>query len=121
MAQRIVCPRCNRTSYTTAPEIYGPCPYCAFVFNWKSPDRRVFKRTEKIAPLTVEMNGKKHNAEFVDLSKRGAGIILHGHPFLKKGAQLTCTFKDVKTETRKSKVVWSHETDGDQKAGLLFI
>ncbi|MBI3399408.1 MAG: hypothetical protein HY026_09310 [Deltaproteobacteria bacterium] len=32
MAEKLICPKCKRPSYTTAPYEPSPCPYCGFIF-----------------------------------------------------------------------------------------
>ncbi len=120
MAERIICPKCNRDAYTTAPEVYGPCPYCGFVFNWRSPDRRVFERTKKKVPITLEVDGKVRTAETKDASIRGIGIIINSPFFIKKGEKIRCNFGK-NDEMRETKVVWVEEGKDSQRVGLLFI
>lgn len=121
MAESIVCPRCSRASYTTAPEVYGPCPYCGFVFNWRSPERRVFVRSKTIDSLILEVDGEKHHAEVVDISKRGLGVVLSKPPFVRTGDQVKCTVNKSKEETKDTKVVWSRESEDSQRVGLLYL
>lgn len=33
MAEELICPKCNKPSYTAAPYDPTPCPYCGFVFS----------------------------------------------------------------------------------------
>jgi hypothetical protein len=47
-AYRVVCPKCKLISYTLAPEVYGSCPYCKNVVNWKKK-KKLFERAEKKA------------------------------------------------------------------------
>jgi ribosomal protein L37E len=121
MTERIVCPRCSRASYTTAPEVFGPCPYCGFVFNWRSPERRVFERSPSTFKLTVEIDGKKQDAKMVDLSKRGMGVILTNPPFVQVGDQIKCILRRSKEELRETRVVWSKKGDDSQRIGLLYL
>jgi hypothetical protein len=121
MAERIVCPKCSRASYTTAPEVYGPCPYCGFIFNWRSPERRVFVRSKTVDPMILEVDGEKHNAEVVNISKRGLGIVLSKPPVVQTGDRVKCTIKKNKEETKDTKVVWFEESEGSQKVGLLYL
>ncbi len=121
MAERIVCPKCSRASYTTAPEVYGPCPYCGFVFNWRSPERRVFVRSKTVDSLILEVDGEKHHAEVVNTSKRGLGIILTKQPFVQTGDQVKCTVNKSKEEIKDTKVVWSKKSEGSQRLGLLYL
>jgi len=32
MAEEMICPKCERPSYTAAPYEPSPCPYCGFIF-----------------------------------------------------------------------------------------
>ena len=49
MVYRITCQKCILISYTTAPEVYGPCPYCGCIIHWKVPKERIFEEAEKVA------------------------------------------------------------------------
>ncbi len=33
MAEELICPKCNKPSYTAAPYDPTPCSYCGFVFS----------------------------------------------------------------------------------------
>ena len=38
MIRKMDCPDCKKGLYGTDFDVYGPCPYCGFVFNWKRSD-----------------------------------------------------------------------------------
>ena len=38
MIRKMNCPDCKKGLYGTDFDVYGPCPYCGFVFNWKLSD-----------------------------------------------------------------------------------
>ncbi|MFQ5900208.1 MAG: PilZ domain-containing protein [Thermodesulfobacteriota bacterium] len=120
MVERVVCPKCNRASYTTAPEVFGPCPYCGFIFNWRSPDRRIFDRAKTNIPLTINKNGSVLAGNTMDISKRGAAVIAQNTFSLKEGDEVMCSFKDDQKEGKDSTVVWAREDGGKQMVGLLF-
>jgi Zn finger protein HypA/HybF involved in hydrogenase expression len=40
IAYKIECPHCKLISYTTASEVYGPCPYCCSEIHWRVPEER---------------------------------------------------------------------------------
>lgn len=47
MIRKMNCPDCKKGLYGTDFDVYGPCPYCGFVFNWKrSDDNHVEIETE---------------------------------------------------------------------------
>jgi hypothetical protein len=121
MTESIVCPKCSRASCTTAPEVYGPCPYCGFVFNWRSPERRIFVRSKTVDFLTLEVDGEKHHAEVVDTSKRGLGVLLSKPPFARTGDQVKCTVNLSEEKTKDTKVVWSKDGEESQRLGLLYL
>ena len=119
MTRKIVCPQCNSPSYTTSSEVFGPCPYCCFVFNWRSPDRRLSERVKKEALITLEFEGELYDTEVEDISKGGAGIIFHSQPFVKDGDKIRCKI-NANEEMRDAKVVWSEKSKDTQRIGLLF-
>ena len=49
MIRKMNCPDCKKGLYGTDFDVYGPCPYCGFVFNWKlSDDKNVDIEPEDI-------------------------------------------------------------------------
>ena len=46
MTEKLICPNCERYSYTTAPCEPTPCPYCGFVFS--EADKGVKKMRRRI-------------------------------------------------------------------------
>ena len=117
---KIVCPKCTKPSYTTATEIYGPCPYCNHIFYWNSTERRDFERKNNENPIILKFNKQVFTAEIRDISKGGIGVIIPGPNLVKKGDQIRCIFGE-SDEMRNTKVVWTEVVDDNQRVGLLFI
>ncbi len=118
--ESITCPNCSKALYDSDFDIYDSCTHCGFVFNWQGPDRRIFKRKKEETPMILELNRKTlFNAETLDISKKGAGVIVPSHFFDKKGDQIRCNFNGDK-EMRDTKIVWSVDSKKSQKVGLLL-
>ena len=59
MIQKMKCPGCEKGLYSTDFDVYGPCPYCGFVFNWKLPDdKKVGIENKNIRDRVEAKSGK---------------------------------------------------------------
>jgi hypothetical protein len=120
MEKRIICPTCSRAIDATGCKVYCACPHCGFVFDWDRPERRIFERTRKAVPITLELKSELHITKTHDVSEKGAGFLIESHPFVKTGDQIRCKIGEDK-EMRDTKVVWTLEGKDKQRVGLLFI
>ncbi len=120
MTEKIICPHCNRASNVANQMTFVSCPFCDFAFNWRKPDKRLFERTRKEGPVTLEYNNEMLRAKTKDISQKGAGIIIESTPFVNKGDCVK--YKSMEDHaTRNAKVVWTFENKEKQRIGLFFI
>ncbi len=63
MIRKMNCPDCKKGLYATDFDVYGPCPYCGFVFNWKLSD-------DQSVAVEVKDNENNTEAELVKVSNQ---------------------------------------------------
>ncbi len=107
---RLICPKCNKDSYSADVESYRPCPYCGYVFSGKyGPDKRSANRMERKIPFVFPYQGQSLKASAVDFSEKGIGIKIFGEPPIAVGDTIDLSIGDLQI---KAKVVWvKHKSD----------
>lgn len=126
MPEKLICPECNKPSYTASPESYNPCPYCGFIFNNKSligPDKRLEQRLYWSASCqlsqkdTTDSGSTLIMAKTEDISQTGLRIRYAGGKLI-PGNTVNISIKDLNLET-SALVMWSKDmNEGDKQAGL---
>lgn len=127
MANQLVCPNCNKQSYTAAVTAPGPCPYCGFIFSNFNPDKRSEPRFHWSAychVLSEETEGASHTPELIskteNISKHGVKIRYAGKQ-LSPGRLVNINIMSLNLK-RQAKVMWSNSENGiDTLAGLQLI
>src|SRR3990172_4203149 len=64
MTEKLICPNCERFSYTTAPCEPTPCPYCGFVFS--EADKGVKKMRRRILVIDDDSTISDINMPIMD-------------------------------------------------------
>lgn len=80
--EKMICPKCKGTSYTSSPDTYNTCPYCNIVFSKYGADRRKEERKQVEMDCTVSMATntvpRTMPAKTFDMSEHGVGIKTNG-------------------------------------------
>ena len=101
---RLVCPKCNRDSYTTSVESFGTCPYCRLVFSAKHGiEKREHERTKREFPFAFSYEGHALKACVMDFSTKGFGINIFGDHSISPGKILDIKIGDLQVV---AKVMW---------------
>lgn len=126
MPEKLICPECNKPSYTSSPESYNPCPYCGFIFNNKSsigPDKRLEQRLYWSTSCQLSKTDAANSqstlimAKTEDISQTGLRIRYAGGKLI-PGNTVNISIKDLNLET-SALVMWSKDmNEADKEAGL---
>ena len=129
MPEKLICPKCNKASYTAAPDSYSPCPYCGFISNNEfslGPDKRVDERFywSSSCELMGNDKGDSHptliTAKTEDISQTGLKIRYSGEKLL-PGNQVNISVKDLNLET-SAQIIWSKSINEDgSESGLCSL
>ncbi|MEW6571009.1 MAG: PilZ domain-containing protein [Nitrospirota bacterium] len=120
MILRLICPRCNKDSYSSSAEIFKPCPYCGILFSGRyGVDKRKQYRAEKEMSVILCCGGQNIRANTMNYSPRGLCIKLLDNAPLAADDVMDLEVDDSKL---KAEVVWTKKLDvSSAVAGLKII
>ena len=106
MVNELLCPQCEKLSYTAAEEVYSPCPYCGFIFSGRhGSDKRIIPRIETKESFTLQINNKNYRANTVNISETGVCIETDKKVPLTSSRLLGLNIPYLNLKTR-AKIVW---------------
>lgn len=86
MLLRLICPECQKDSYSVSVENFKPCPYCGILFSGKyGAEKRDEGRINKEIPFILPYKGQNLEASTINFSKKGLSIKIFGKPSLPVG------------------------------------
>lgn len=104
MILRLICPHCNKDSYSASADIFKPCPYCGILFSGKyGVEKRKGYRIQKEIPVRLSCKEQKFEAQTINFSKKGLCLKLSGDPYFPIGEILDLNIQDAKI---KAQLVW---------------
>lgn len=116
---RIVCPSCNKDSYTSSVETFRPCPYCGNPFSGKyGTEKRFEQRIQKTIPFTFSYKGDNIPAITRNLSENGIGIKISGKPSIPAGDAINLK---IGKSNAKAHIIWISYNNDSSKAGLRIL
>lgn len=124
MVQKLICPDCNKPSYTSDDGIYSPCPYCGLVFSKNGYDKRKEKRFDwKVNCQVSVKDGQSNNINLTaitqDVSQNGMGIRYTGVLLAAASAVDVC-ITDLNLR-RTAKVMWSKTVCGQTVESGIYV
>lgn len=124
MAEELICPMCNKKSFTAAPRMYLPCPYCNNVFSLDGIDKRQHPRISESKFFYVILNNKPISANIIDISKKGMQIKVIGSPSISIGQPLNIHIPALDIDS-KVDIIWqrTHHKDigSETHFGVRFL
>jgi hypothetical protein len=86
---RILCPKCNKDSYSASVENFKPCPYCGVIFSGKygAEKRREYRKNTEI-PCVCSYKDHELKATTVNFSNNGISLKIFGTSSLPVGDTL---------------------------------
>jgi hypothetical protein len=113
---RLICPKCEKDSYTAGVESFNPCPYCGTIFSGKyGLYTRCEDRIKQEIPFVFPYQGENFEAITVDLSEKGVGIKIFGEPLITEGDIIDFTIGNFQI---MAKVMWVRKLSDKSLAGL---
>lgn len=104
MILRLICPRCNKDSYSASAEIFKPCPYCGILFSGKyGVEKRKEYRIKKEMPLKLSCREQNFDAQTINFSEKGLCVKLYDDPRFPVGDTLDLNIEDAKI---KAQLIW---------------
>jgi hypothetical protein len=121
VVKELLCPQCEKVSFTAAEEVYSPCPYCSFIFSGRhGSDKREIPRIETKEKFTLQINSRKYPANTVNISETGVCIQADKKVPLTSSKFLSLTIPYLNLKTR-AKIVWIDKSGQTYLAGLKMI
>lgn len=119
--KKIICPSCQKPSYTAAIDSNLPCPFCGFfLFGDGGLDRRALKRVLTQNECEIFNGGTRLSAQAVDISKTGVGIKIPCEVSFDRGDSVNIIIQNFEVEG-SARVVWIQKSNDDMlKVGLRF-
>ena len=113
---RLVCPKCQKDSYSSGADYFNPCPYCGFIFSGKyGSDKRHEGRDKQEIPFVFPYQGEHLEATTVDFSEKGLGIEILGEPPIAIGDTINIFIGDLQV---RAKVMWVTRLPDKSLSGL---
>ncbi len=110
MVQKLICPNCNKPSYSSDDRLYSPCPYCGLIFSKEGNDRRKERRFDR--EVNCQISGKDRQSNNIsllavtqDVSQNGMGIRYTG-TLLPPASTVDVYITDLNLH-RTAEVMWS--------------
>jgi hypothetical protein len=98
---RLICPRCNKDSYSASADIFKPCPYCGILFSGKyGVEKRNEYRIQKEINVTLSTEHQDFEAKTINFSEKGLCIQLSGNPALPPGDVFNLNIYDSRIKAR---------------------
>lgn len=121
MILRIICPKCNKDSYSSSVENFKPCPYCGIIFSGKhGADKRKEYRKNKEIPCVCTYKDIQMEATTVNFSNTGIGLKIFGMPSFPLGDILELKLVDSPIKAEVKWVKTSHD-EAISLTGLKII
>lgn len=102
--EKVICPNCEKASYTASPQANAPCPYCGHLFHTERERRREPRRKEREV-LVLFVNSEVIPARTVDISHGGIGLELRENPDLRPGEQVVLDIHSLRLRKR-ARLIW---------------
>jgi hypothetical protein len=116
---RLICPECNKDSYSASAEAFKPCPYCGIVFSGRfGREKRNEDRSPTDFNIGFSYKGKKLEASTVNISKTGLSIKVAGDPELPVGDIMELKMRD---NDLKARIVWVVNASPSFLTGLKIL
>ncbi|MBE0428025.1 MAG: PilZ domain-containing protein [Nitrospirae bacterium] len=116
---KLLCPKCNKASYSADRQFYAPCPYCGHIFSGKhGSDRRNEERTTKKISFGFPHNGQSLQANTKDLSRSGLCVEIFSELPITAGDDINLSIEDNRF---KARVVWKKTLPDKSLIGLQKI
>lgn len=124
MAEELVCPKCNKESFTAAPYTYLPCPHCGQSFSLTGVDKRIYPRVHREVSFSLNLNSAVAPAKTIDISRGGMGVALSGAYAVPTGKILNVYVPELGIDS-KAEVVWQKllqkDTRSETRMGLKLL
>ena len=119
---KIVCPSCQKTSYTAAIDSNLPCPFCGFLlFGDSGVDRRILKRVLTQNECEIKNGMSSIVAQAVDISEGGVGVEVSEETSFDKGDNVNVFIKEFEIKSDAT-IVWVQKAEGKtSNMGLKFL
>ena len=120
--KKIVCPSCQRASYTAAMDSNLPCPFCGFLlFGDSGLDRRGLKRVLTRNECEIKSGTVSILARAVDVSEHGVGVEASEAISFDKGDNVNIAIRDFEIEGNAT-IVWVQQANNKTiKIGLKLL
>ena len=120
--KKIVCPSCQKASYTAAVDSNLPCPFCGFLlFGDSGLDRRILKRVLTQNECEIKNGTSSVIAQAIDISEGGVGVAISEEISFDKGDKVSVFVKDFEIKSDAT-VVWVQKAEGKtSNMGLQFL
>ena len=120
--KKIICPSCQKASYTAAVDSNLPCPFCGFLlFGDSGLDRRRLKRVLTQNECEIMNGTSKVVAQAIDVSEGGVGVAISVETSFDKGDKVNVFIKDFEINTDAT-IVWVQRAEGKtSNMGLQFL
>jgi len=100
----LVCPRCQKNSYSSDEESFFRCPYCGFKFSGRyGPDKRREERVQKELPFNFSCEEENVKATTMNFSEKGLSIKIFNDPQIAVGNIIELLVGDLQI---KAEVIW---------------
>ncbi len=120
--KKIVCPSCQKASYTAAVDSNLPCPFCGFLlFGDSGLDRRGLKRVLTQNECEIKKGTSSVVAQAIDVSEGGVGVAIAEETSFDKGDKVNVFIKDFEIKSDAT-IVWVQKAEGKtSNMGLQFL
>jgi hypothetical protein len=113
---RLICPKCQKDSYSAGVESFTGCPYCGFIFSGRyGDDRRCEERIKQETPFALSCQEQNLEANTIDFSEKGLCIKIFSEPPMAAGDTIDLTIGDLRI---RAKVMWVKKLSDKSLAGL---
>lgn len=115
------CPGCSSAFYSAVTGPSLKCPYCGFLVRQTGLEGRLDGRSALRRDCRIVKDGSDIPAETIDISRKGAGVVIKGPAPIKRDDTVRVEIKDFDLESN-ARVVWVQQAGaGGWRAGLRFF
>ena len=116
--KKIICPSCQKASYTAAIDSNLPCPFCGFLlFGDSGLDRRGLKRVLTQNECEIKKGTSNIIAQAIDISEGGVGVAISGKTSFDKGDKVNICIKDFEIISDAT-IVWIQKAEGNKTSNM---
>jgi PilZ domain len=116
---RLICPECEKDSYSASAEAFKPCPYCGIVFSGRfGREKRNEDRSSTDFNIGFSYKGKNLEASTVNISETGLSIKLTADQSLPVGDIMDLKVRDTHL---KARIIWVSNTSSSFLTGLKIL